>query len=466
MPISRLLMAGGLIGVLLLALVLGGGQQTGSWSEALIQIASLPLLGFAVWGMHTRAAEPLVRFAIIILIVAVALPLLQLIPLPPSIWASLPGREIYAAAYTQAGLEIPPLPLSLDPGATLRSLFSLLPPIAVFLATLLVSERTRERTTLLILTFAFFSAVLGLAQVAQGSASGLRPYAVTNPTEAVGLFANRNHFAALLYAVIPIAGAWAAWLSAGRQLDRIATVVLILVVLGALMVGVGMARSRAGVILAIVALCGLILQLRLTPSKSTKGSGVLGVLVLAGIAAAIIIALQLTSVHVLGRFETEIAEDLRGEMALTTLQAMWAYFPFGSGFGTFQSIYTSFEGDRALRETYVNQAHNDFLELALEGGLPVILALAAFLVWLGRAGYLAFTRDKPTALSGLLARAAVLAIILLLLHSIVDYPLRMTALASLFAFLCGLLVPARRAPDAGRSAKKFHLPANSIAKHT
>ena len=186
---------------------------------------------------------------------------------------------------------------------------------------------------------------------------------------------------------------------------------------------------------------------------------------LAGIAAAIFVALQLTSVRVLGRFETDIADDLRGEMARTTVRAIWAYFPFGSGFGTFQSIYTSFEGIPALREAYINQAHNDFLELALEGGLPVISLIGAFLAWLGRAAWRAFASTRTPGLNGLLSRAAALSVTLLVLHSIVDYPLRMTALACLLAFLCGLLVPAKTAPEAGRVATRFRT-RHPIAKHS
>jgi len=53
------------------------------------------------------------------------------------------------------------------------------------------------------------SVVLGFGQVAEGPASPLRFFANTNPSEAVGFFPNRNHFAALLYVMILLAAAWA-----------------------------------------------------------------------------------------------------------------------------------------------------------------------------------------------------------------------------------------------------------------
>lgn len=43
------------------------------------------------------------------------------------------------------------------------------------------------------------SVLLGFLQVAQGPSSPLRLFEFTNLTEAVGFFANRNHFSALLY---------------------------------------------------------------------------------------------------------------------------------------------------------------------------------------------------------------------------------------------------------------------------
>ena len=95
------------------------------------------------------------------------------------------------------------------PAATWLSLVSLLPPLAVFFATLLMSFRQRRLLSAWMLAFGAVSVFLGLSQVAGGPTSLLRLFANTNPTEAVGFFANRNHFAALLYVMILLAAAWA-----------------------------------------------------------------------------------------------------------------------------------------------------------------------------------------------------------------------------------------------------------------
>lgn len=433
------MMAWGFLGVFLFALLLGGGPQTGSWAEAFVQLVSLPLLGVGLWRLQQsdiwrRRPTPFVLLGLI-----AAIPLLYLIPLPPGIWMAFPGRADVAATYAAAGIDPPNLPLSLDPGATLRGFFSLVPPFAIFIAALQVSNEVRQRATILLLIFAFFSVVLGLAQLAQGPSSGLRPYAVTNASDAVGLFANRNHFAALLYAAIPLAGAWAGWLSSGQKWNRIAGIALAWVVLGSLILGVGISRSRAGVGLGIL---GLMMTIPLLLPGRTADAGrsrlfVLGVASL--IVIAILIAIQFSLMGVLSRFDSELADDLRAEMALTTLQAIWSYLPFGSGFGTFPSIYAMFEALPSLREAYVNHAHNDYLELVLEGGLPALAILVGFLVWLLVRG-IGVWRAVSGGVDGRLAKAASISLLLLLLHSFVDYPLRMTTLAGVLALLCALLV--------------------------
>jgi O-antigen ligase len=88
---------------------------------------------------------------------------------------------------------------------------------------------------------------------------------------------------------------------------------------------------------------------------------------------------------------------------------------------------------------YFNHAHNDYLELWLETGIVGASVFAAFAAWLVLrlvAVWIPCVGRRPaTALSV----AASLSIILLLAHSIVDYPLRTESLAVLFAFACGAL---------------------------
>ena len=93
--------------------------------------------------------------------------------------------------------------------------------------------------------------------------------------------------------------------------------------------------------------------------------------------------------------------------------------------------------------TYVIHAHDDYIELALELGVAGILLMIAFLAWWARAVWRAW-RDAE---AGIYARAASIATAAILVHSLVDFPLRTAAIDAAFAMCLALLID-RRAPVA------------------
>ena len=122
--------------------------------------------------------------------------------------------------------------------------------------------------------------------------------------------------------------------------------------------------------------------------------------------------------------------------------------------------------ERSSSESYVNHAHNDWLELWLTGGIPAILLALAFLAWLAASTVRLWRSDElqGSVLDLALARAAPIVIVLLLLHSAVDYPLRIPALSVLFAIACAFLIypPIKHPADPerlvrGKSIKDDHL---------
>ena len=141
------------------------------------------------------------------------------------------------------------------------------------------------------------SVFLGLLQVAQGTESLLRFFEITNPTEAIGFFANRNHFAALLYCVTVFAMAWAmhATILGARAAYRKYDTLLIVVTIGVftllvvLLAGQIMARSRMGLGLTIIALLG---GMALGASnRRFKSSATTAKLVIGAVAMVVILSL-------------------------------------------------------------------------------------------------------------------------------------------------------------------------------
>jgi O-antigen ligase len=91
---------------------------------------------------------------------------------------------------------------------------------------------------------------------------------------------------------------------------------------------------------------------------------------------------------------------------------------------------------------YVVHAHNDYAELALELGIPGVLLMLLFLAWWGRAVWAVWRRAE----GGPFTRAASIASGAVLIHSLVDFPLRTAAISACFAMFMALLSDRRTPP--------------------
>ena len=440
--------------VVVLAMLFGAGGTQGE-SDAVVQLAALPLLAWALFKLTPSQLGRGGRGAIILLCAILALPLLQLIPLPPSLWSSLPGRGEFASAYEAAGMALPWLPISLNPSATRLGLLSLLPATAIFLAMLSLEQRSRRILIVLVFIVVFASVVLDILQTVGGEDSPLRFYESTNRGRAVGFFANSNHNAAFLYSAIPFIIAWAIGLVVDHRRNRPISLAFLALLVLMIIIGLTATQSRAGIALLFVAgLSGLLLAWR----HKRDGSGRrLLLFALGGNLVALFLAFQLGFVGFMQRAEhAQGIEDLRWPVARITSKAAVANLPFGSGFGTFVPVYDKFAPRTLLAEAFVNHAHNDWLELWLTGGVPAIILIVGFLAWFGVATFGLWSRGQPEApvLDLALAQAASIVIVLLLLHSVVEFPLRTPTLSVLFAIACGFLVSPRKIErNAGLPAK-------------
>jgi O-antigen ligase len=158
---------------------------------------------------------------------------------------------------------------------------------------------------------------------------------------------------------------------------------------------------------------------------------------------------------ILSRFGVrQITADARWTMASVTWQALRSYFPTGSGLGTFERVYQLNEPPQAVMWEVINHAHNDWLELILEtGGVGLVLVIA-FLVWFGRAW--ARSLSGTDAIDRRIDQAACIAISLVSLHSLWDYPLRTIALSTLFGFCCALLTEPREPSTSRQGRRRRH----------
>ena len=426
-----------LLSVLLVAaaLVFGGATREGELLNAGVRLLALVVMLLALFQLSRAAPRAEWRRPLILAAAIALVPLLQLVPLPPLIWSHLPGRGEIAALYDAAGMAVPWHGLGLDPEGSLNAAFALLPGLAMFTAGLFLDTRARLQVAVVAVLFAFAGTFLGIAQVSDGRESLLRLYETTNASAAVGFFSNRNHQASLQLVAMPlVAVIFLVW-TRGAPWRRPAALIVGAGLLVTLAVATALSDSRAGMVLylPVVAACGLMVfrdQLPRWPARAVLlclGSGVLLVGLIAG-----------GALWSRPDIVDTLVSDARFRALPVVMSESVRNLPFGTGLGTFDDIYRTREAVETLSNAYLNHAHNDYLEVALETGLPGLALAVLFLMWFARQGSGAW---RQRGVDGDLACAGAIIVAILALHSLVDYPLRTAALSALFGFACALMLP-------------------------
>jgi O-antigen ligase len=439
------MMAGALI---LAAGAFGGASRENPLRLAAVELCALPVAALALrrmalgWTGRQNARSPALPLTILSLILAV--PLLQLTPLPPALWTALPGQGPRLDAIGQAHLAAAWLPVTLAPRETAGAAMALLPPAAMLAGAICLTPGQTRRLSGLWILLGAAGLILGAAQIAAPDGGRAYLYRTTNTGSLVGLFANRNHEAGFLLALTPLAAALAirpppsqkvegrrmeGRQARGRDIDPLPWLIGAFMLMA--VVALGVIRSRAGAILAgpavLAALAVLWRGARARPGWKSLA------MVAAAAMLAILAVTLISPQPILDRFGRNPAGEFRF--------AAWPYvaaaartFPLlGSGMGAFDRVFEAIEPLAFVAPTYFNHAHNDFLELALESGAVGMAILGLFTTWLAWSTWRAWRSGSD------LARAASAAIVLLMTQSVVDYPLRTETLAVLLAFCCAIL---------------------------
>jgi O-antigen ligase len=415
---------------------LGGTSVGGAIGNAALQFGAVVIILAVLWRMPER---PFARAEIVLLALFGALVVwlaLTAIPLPPEMWTALPGRAPVAEGYRLLGAPLPWLPIALEPDRLPRSALGLLPVLATFLLVRGLDEGEQRIATLALVGVAIVSLILGGLQMAGGQDSPLRLYEITTRNAPVGFFANGNHLGTLLLVALPFAAGALHQRTRDRKSDkRRGFSVAFAVIALALSLGLLSARSMAGVVLLIPALIGSVAVYTADGSSALRGRRLAAVAV-GGVALGLAAFALLSSPAIQAKFRDNTPGS-RGVATPTTLAAAQDFLPIGSGLGSFVQVYGGYEPADLVTNVWMNHAHNDYAEAFLELGLPGALLIGGFLLWFLFFAYVAWTDERCSNAN---ARAASVAILLLLAHSAVDYPLRTGAMSMVFALSCALLV--------------------------
>ena len=418
---------------LLACLILGGSAQ-GIWQNMVLQLAGLAIIAWAAAASQEQPASPRATPLLLFAIVSIAIVGLQLVPLPAAIWAH-GARSRIAEGFMLLGGSVPELPLSLTPSESLTTLLCLIPPLAMYCAIVRLNAYRPSWLAAALLAGTFAGVLVGALQVATPGLAWYL-YAETNQGSAVGFFANANHMATLLVISIPFVAALAA-AGKSRNLQRYSALLAILAAaVVVLLVGIALNGSLAGYALAVPVAAASALIVMRPASRLRRLVG------LAGALSVVVAVAALASSSIGG---TRIGQDAstsvqsREQILQTTSKAIVDYMPFGSGLGSFVRVYRLYESPDSVWSEYVIHAHNDYAEIALELGIAGIILMLLFLGWWLLAALAVWRAPSSSAF----ARAASIASAAVLVHSLVDFPLRTAAISACFAMCLALLIERR-----------------------
>lgn len=430
------------------ACLLLGGSSQGIWPSLVLQLGACAILVFTL--LQPPALRPLahLRALNVLLGATIAYLVMQLIPLPPGVWSSLPGRELIVDGYRQTGTDLPWLPISVAPNASVASILAALPAIAVFAWLSRRDDVEPKWIGFAILGVTFAAVLLGILQRTDPS---FQLYPVTN-TGATGFFANSNHMGALLVVAVPFLVATAASMQSKREGNgkNSQWIWKVTAVLGAgfLVTGTVVNGSLAVLLLIVpIVFASLFLLVPTTKIRAGRVAASLGAIVaIIAVGAAWLISSGM-------RPGDQSSVTIRQDIWENTAKLATDHGLSGAGLGAFGRLYPSTENPNEVDWVYVNLAHNDYLQLLLELGIPGLILLIGFLAWWANAVFKVWsTSDR-----NLYAKAATIGSAALLFHSIVDYPLRTPALSVVFAACLAMMALSRQRMHSEAQVQGKHL---------
>jgi O-antigen ligase len=302
--------------------------------------------------------------------------------------------------------------------------------------TLLRSSQARTLATI----FAVYGFLIASFALVQGIASNGKLYWIRQPHLGgwiYGPYVNHNHYAGLMELLIPIPLV----LSLTRlteEKERLAAGVA-----AAIMTGTVFLSGSRGGMLAVFAEF-MFLAIVLVRRRKTIRIAI-GAIAFAIVLVSLLtwlggqeLTTRITSISTEAR--TEISGGMRLSIDRDSLRMFRVKPVLGWGLGTFPVVYPQFRS--FYTNFFVNEAHNDYLQLMTESGLLGFGTMVWFLVVVYRTA-LGKIENWTSEVTGALSLACMMGCTGILVHSLVDFNLQIPANAALFYVFCTLAAAPR-----------------------
>lgn len=339
------------------------------------------------------------------------------------------------------GLADIPRTISLDPYATQMSALHFF-ALGLFFSLSLTLVDSADRIRKLAIVIAVFGFGYAFFAILQSVLSPGKIYGIYEARFAVpfGSFVNRHNFAAYMEMTIgvPLGMLFAGAVARDKRL-------LYITCIGLMGVALVMSGSRGGLVAFLAEVIFLVILT--TGAQSRRG-----LILKVGFAAVLIAGIVIGSIFVGGESSlTRIAETAASGDITTNRSHIWAVttsvivqgMPLGAGFGALGVAYTPHDTYSGLAR--VEQSHNDYLQVAADAGLVGMVIGIFFLFWLFKQAF-ASANVENTYRRGV-AIGAIAGCFAVLVHSIFDFVLHVTAVSVMFIVLMTLIVVCRERYD-------------------
>lgn len=190
-------------------------------------------------------------------------------------------------------------------------------------------------------------------------------------------------------------------------------------------------HSRGGLLSTSLALLVLLLATLFSGMISRRlGYGLLIITLISGG-----LFLNLSGDLVLKRLEnTSLSSAIRDDVYARVIDSIEANQNLGSGLGTFEHGFMAYKTENLSFANW-DMAHNSYLELAMEIGVPATIAVMLSFLWLFGVNLFGLIRRRQRKIYSVIGLAT---LTLVAAHALVDFSLQIPGLTVTFALLAGL----------------------------
>ena len=429
-----------------------GGRYSWPLLPVLFVTTALFLLSGARVAAHSgaRALDAVIAAALVLVGV-------QLIPLPPALLQLVsPATFSLQRAFVLPGASAWQ-PISIDPSATRSGLLLAVLAAMTFWTSREAFSRGGSRiATRLLAIVGFGCGLVSLAQHATAPHTVLWKWTVSDPRALpFGPFVDRNQLATwLVLTASVVTGALAMHIAAHGPRRARRTVRLTLLALmdgtGLTMVGcIGLMALTLAATLSRSGLVAMVAAVVVGSSLCRRGGQYAA---WTGVAAALLLILLAVWVDTEGFAERVMTSVSLSQPTAISRLTIWRdalhivrTFPlFGTGVGTFADAMLVYQQD--ARDVLFNHGHNEYVQIAAEGGLIMLAVVVTGMMMLARRARVTLAMDTSTyrfVRAGACAGLAAVAV-----QSIWETGLRAPANLVLAAILAGMALASRGASDA------------------